>query len=59
MAGIGGSMQKNMAGSHVIVQEQAETLPDATFEEAGALQLIIPRGVRHRRLRLIMFREKN
>ena len=50
---------KNMAGSHVIVRkEQAETLPDATFEEAGRLAAYYSKGRQHRRLRLIMFRER-
>lgn len=36
---------KNMAGSHVIVRkEQAETLPDATFEEAGRLAAYYSKG---------------
>ena len=37
-AATGGSTQSKCRGSHVIVRkEQAETLPDATFEEAGRL----------------------
>lgn len=36
---------KNMAGSHVIVRkEQADTLPDATFEEAGRLAAYYSKG---------------
>lgn len=36
---------KNMSGSHVIVRrEQAETLPDATFEEAGRLAAFYSKG---------------
>ena len=36
---------KNMPGSHVIVRkEQAETLPDATFEEAGRLAAYYSKG---------------
>ena len=36
---------KNMAGSHIIVRkEQAETLPDATFEEAGRLAAYYSKG---------------
>ena len=36
---------KNMAGSHVIVRkEQAETLPDATCEEAGRLAAYYSKG---------------
>ena len=36
---------KNMAGSHVIVRkEQAETLPDATLEEAGRLAAYYSKG---------------
>ena len=37
--------EKNMPGSHVIVRkEQAETLPDATFEEAGRLAAYYSKG---------------
>ncbi|MGN0416426.1 Rqc2 family fibronectin-binding protein [Anaerostipes faecalis] len=36
---------KNMAGSHVIVRkEQVDTLPDATFEEAGRLAAYYSKG---------------
>ena len=36
---------KNMPGSHVIVKkEQADTLPDATFEEAGRLAAFYSSG---------------
>lgn len=36
---------KNMPGSHVIVRkEQADTLPDATFEEAGRLAAYYSKG---------------
>lgn len=36
---------KQMPGSHVIVRkEQAETLPDATFEEAGRLAAYYSQG---------------
>lgn len=36
---------KDMAGSHVIVRkEQADTLPDATFEEAGRLAAYYSKG---------------
>ena len=40
----GGSTQKKMAGSHVIVKTPDGELPDRTFEEAGRLAAYYSKG---------------